>query len=53
MVESEIIWTDIQIDLTDKCNAACLYCSRNEEGRVINTDITVEDVKKIIKSDVN
>lgn len=53
MVESEIIWTDIQIDLTDKCNAACLYCSRNEEGRVINTDITVEDVKKIIKSDIN
>ena len=53
MVESEIIWTDIQIDLTDKCNAACLYCSRNEEGRVINTDLTVEDIKKIIKSDVN
>ena len=36
MVESEIIWTDIQIDLIDG-NAACLYCSRNEEGRVINT----------------
>ena len=52
MVESEIKWTDIQIDLTDKCNAACLYCSRNEEGRVINTDLQVEDIKKIITSDV-
>ena len=52
MVESEITWTDIQIDLTDKCNAACLFCSRNEEGRVISTDLTVEDIKKIITSDV-
>tara|TARA_A200000159_G_C7265799_1_gene315009 strand:- start:59 stop:982 length:924 start_codon:yes stop_codon:yes gene_type:complete len=53
MVESEIKWTDIQIDLTDKCNAACLYCIRGEEGRVINTDLQVEDIKKIITSDVN
>ena len=52
MVESEITWTDIQIDLTDKCNAACLFCSRNEEGRVISTDLTVEDIKKITNSDV-
>ena len=52
MVESEIKWTDIQIDLTDKCNAACLYCSRNKEGRVTNTDLRVEDIKKIISSDV-
>ena len=52
MVESEVTWTDIQIDLTDKCNAACLFCSRNEEGRVISTDLTVEDIKKIITSDV-
>ena len=52
MVESEVTWTDIQIDLTDKCNAACLFCSRNEEGRVISTDLTVEDIKKITNSDV-
>ena len=52
MVESEITWTDIQIDLTDKCNAACLFCSRNEEGRVISTDLTVEDIKKITNSDI-
>ena len=52
MRESEIKWTDIQIDLTDKCNAACLFCSRNEEGRVISTDLTVEDIKKITNSDI-
>tara|TARA_B100000927_G_scaffold286654_1_gene278477 strand:- start:440 stop:1363 length:924 start_codon:yes stop_codon:yes gene_type:complete len=52
MVESEIKWTDIQIDVTDKCNAACLFCSRNQEGNVVSTDLTVEDIKKIIKSDI-
>ena len=52
MVESEITWTDIQIDLTDKCNAACLFCSRNEKGRVISTDLTVEDIEKITDSDI-
>ena len=52
MVESEVTWTDIQIDLTDKCNAACLFCSRNEKGNVISTDLTVDDIKKITKSDI-
>ena len=52
MGESEIKWTDIQIDLTDKCNAACLFCSRNQEGAVISTDLTVEDIKKITNSDI-
>lgn len=52
MLKPVIKWTDIQIDITDKCNAACLYCSRNDPGRVINTDLTPEDMKKIMDSDV-
>lgn len=52
-METEFKLTKIQIDLTDKCNAACLFCSRTvNPERVFNIDMTVEDIKKLMKSDV-
>lgn len=53
MLEPEYKCTEIQIDLTDRCNAACLFCARNDPNNVINTnDITLNDIKKIMKSNV-
>ena len=52
MLESEFKCTGIQIDLTDRCNAACLLCSRTQPGRVIETDITLEDIKKLATPEI-
>ena len=44
----------IQIDLTNRCNAACLFCARTTNPEEVGSDknITVDDMKKILKSDI-
>lgn len=54
MVKTEVQWSEIQIDLTDKCNAACLFCSRtNNPTRVKNVSITLKDIKKLVNDNSN
>jgi len=52
-MKTEYKFSKLQIDLTDKCNSACLFCPRTTNPeKVFNVDITVEDVKKLMRSDV-
>ncbi len=42
----------VHLELTDKCNAACPQCSRNERGGPVNpllplTELTLDDIKTI------
>lgn len=51
MQETDTIWTEIQIDLTDKCNAACLFCARtNEPHKIQNINLSLDDIKKLVTS---
>ena len=52
-MKTEYKFSRMQIDLTDKCNSACLFCPRTTNPeKVSNVDLTVEDIKKLMKSDV-
>lgn len=44
------------MELTDKCNAACPQCPRNEQGDAVNpllplTELSLDDIKQIFKRD--
>jgi MoaA/NifB/PqqE/SkfB family radical SAM enzyme len=46
----------VHLEVTDKCNAACPMCARNINGGeenpyLINTELSVDDVKKIFEVD--
>ena len=42
----------VHLEITDKCNAACLMCARNINGgednpQLPNTELSLQDIKKI------
>lgn len=46
----------VHLEVTDKCNASCSQCLRNNDGTGVNknlkiTELRIDDVKKIFKED--
>ncbi len=46
----------VHLELTDKCNAACPQCPRNDRGGAVNprlplTELTLDDIRKILPPD--